>query len=430
MKTFSAAALCLLIAAAAFGDDLSRAQVDRTIDEALTIVEREFMKPMTREQLVERALNLLLKDLDPYSRYLNPAERAGFEADNAAQFGGLGVNIRLDDEAKVPRVRYLLLDSPARDAGLQRDDLLVRIDGHDVAGWPIDKTMGVMRGAPGSVADVVVRRKGATEPLPFKITRRTISIPSVRGARRDAAGKPDYMLDAKNGVGYIRISRLAADTVGEVERALGELKAHGMKSIVLDLRDCVGGLAKAAIGSADLFLDKGRILTIASRTETVPHDAKPGGVTDVPMVVLINGGTASSGEILAGALQDHGRATFIGERTFGKGRIQVLYPLGDGLGALILGTGTFQRPSGKTIDKHDVPEGSPDVGIVPDAGFEVAVKDKEREAWLAMISMLDGPLLLTNEEQKSDFTDRVLDVALKALAEKTSSRGTSSIRTD
>jgi len=428
MKTLCAVALCLF-ATAASAQDLSRAQVDRTIDEALTIIEQKFMKPMTREQLVERALNLLLQDLDPYSRYLNPAERASFEADTAAQFGGLGVTIGIDKDAHVPRIQYLLLDSPAREAGVQRNDLLVRIDGNVVKGWPIDKTIGVMRGKPGTVADLLVRRGDAAELLPFKITRRTIVTPSVRGARRDAAGKADYMLDEKTGVGYIRISRLAADTVAEVDRALGELKGRGMKSLVLDLRDCVGGLLKAAVGTADLFIDKGRILTVAGRNENATYDAEPGKYTGFPMVVMINGGTASSGEILAGALKDHGRATFVGERTYGKGRVQVMYPLGDGLGTLILGTGTFQRPSGKTIDRHDVPEGSADVGIMPDAGFEVVVKGDEYKGWYEMTSKFDGPLMLTAEEQLQQVPDRVLAVALDALM-KASSLGTSSSRTD
>lgn len=411
MKKFYAVwTFCVLSATAAFADDLSRKQLDRTIDEALTIIEKKFMKPVTREELVERALKLLLKDLDPYSNYLNPRERADFAEFSAAAFGGFGVNLEWDEAAKVPRIRYLMVDSPAREAGVQRGDRLVRIDGHDVTGWPIEKTMGIMRGKPDTVAEVQLRRDGASELLPLRITRRLIGFPSVRGARRDAQGKPEYLLDETSRVGYIRIQRLAKDTVAVVDAAMAELTRLGATAVVLDLRDCVGGMLDAAVGTADLFIDGGRLLTVASRNDSAVYDAKPGKYTSIPMAVLINGGTASSGEILAGALKDHARGVFLGERTWGKGRVQVLFSLGDGLGQLMLSTGTFQRPSGKTIDRHDVPE-----------GYEIALSKEEHKTWFEHAEKLDGAVMLTAEEQKSPAPDRVLEAALKALAAKTAS---------
>jgi len=391
---------------------LSREQLDRTVDETLTLIEKNFMKEMSREEIVQRALTLLLQDLDPYSRYLSPTDRADFEAMTAARFAGFGVQLMIDADAHLPRITYLMLDSPARDAGVRRGDLLLRVDGHDFTNWTMDQVINTLRGAPGTVADVLIRRDGVERPLPVRITRREIKTPSVRGVRRDAEGRAQYMLDAQHGIGYIRISRLAADTVAEVERAMIELQKQNARGVIVDLRDCVGGLMRAAVDTADLFLDKGKIVTVIDRHETELYDAAPGRFIDIPMVVLINDGTVSSGEILAGALKDNNRATFIGGRTFGKGRVQNHFKLGDGLGSIILSTGTFQRPSGKTIDRHDVADGAQDAGIEPD--IAVSVDGAELDPWRSRMELLDSAAMLTDEEQQA-APDRILDLAVKTL---------------
>ncbi|HEX7831986.1 MAG TPA: S41 family peptidase [Thermoanaerobaculia bacterium] len=421
MKTLAAVLLGLAVSLSAFAQapgGLTREQLDVTVDETLTLIEKNFMKTLTREEIVARALNLLLQDLDPYSRYLNPIERADFEAGTKAQFAGVGVIFELDAESKLPRVRSLMLDSAARDAGVQRGDLVISVDGHALEGWPMDQIIGVVRGEPGAIARFSVRRAGVAEPLAFNIKRRIVLTPSVRGVRRDCLGRPNYLLDDKNGIGYIRVSRLAADTVGEVDRAVAGLQKRGLRALILDLRDCTGGLMRSAVDTADLFIDSGKLLTIVDRQETEMFEAAPGKYTNFPMIVLINAGTVSSGEILAGALKDSGRATFIGQRTFGKGRVQVLFPLGENLGAVVLSTGTFQRPSGKTIDRHDVAEGSADVGIAPDDGYEIFVADDEYRAWLELTDALDSPMVLGAEDVPQNSNDRVLHVAVETLVKK------------
>jgi len=389
------------------------AAAERELRDAMALVEQHYLKPMSHAQLMDRALKATLADLDPYSMYLTPAERAAFASDLHAHFGGIGVNLDFKAAGGEPAITHLMLDSPAGRAGLGRGDRIAAIDGHLTRGATPDDVIAWLRGNPGVPVSLDVRREHEKQPVRIAIVRASIAQPSVRGAWRDEAGRPRYMLDPGKRIGYIRINRLADDTVETLAGALHDLRAAGMHGLVLDLRDCIGGRMEAALGSADLFITRGRMLTVVERGQSRHYDAKPGEYTDFPMVVLLNAGTASSGEILVGALKDSGRAMLVGQRTYGKGRVQEMLPLGEGRGMLVLSTGTFQRPSGKTIDRHDVPEGSLDAGIAPD--IELVVEGKEYESWLDHASLLDSAMLLTPEEQESPAPDRVLERATAAL---------------
>jgi carboxyl-terminal processing protease len=206
--------------------------------------------------------------------------------------------------------------------------------------------------------------------------------------------------------------------VPQLEDALEQLNSKHARALVLDLRDCSGGLMNAALGSADMFVDKGKLLTVVQRGENTVYQAKRGTRWRKPVVVLINDQTVSSGEILAGALKDSAGARLVGQRSFGKGRIQVLYHLGEGMGGMMISTGTFQRPNGQTVDVHDLPKDSPDAGIRPDTGLEVNVPEAELKAWREFNQFLDGPVLLTPEEQVAPVPDRVLDKALEVLGRR------------
>jgi carboxyl-terminal processing protease len=384
-------------------------------DAALDIVGKHYLKDVPRAGLEEQALRAFLNDLDPYSNYMNAQEWAGFRSKLTGQFCGIGVNLRIDSDARLPEISYLMLGSPAGEAGVRRGDHILRIDGHPLEGLSIDDVIPLLRGIPGSTVELTIRPAGSLSTLPLRVTRRMIKDPSVRGVRRDAAGESHYLLSEEKGIGYIRVLGLADDTVPELTKALVELKRQGMKGLVFDLRDSHGGKLHAAVDAADLFLDAGRILSVASRVAgDEVYDAKPGVLTDVPMVMLINEWTVSSSEILAGALTDNHRAIAMGQRTFGKGRIQVMYDLPPGMGGVVLSTGTFQRPSGKTIDKHDAKSPN-EAGIAPDPGMEIALEAKESEAWAAETSRLDNPVVLTPEEQIPTVPDRVLVRALEVL---------------
>lgn len=238
--------------------------------------------------------------------------------------------------------------------------------------------IGLVIGEPGTTVALTLQRPEVDEPLRVEARRIVVRAPSVRGVRRDAAGRSGFLLDAERGIGYVRISRLAEDTVAAFEAALDELATAGARGLVLDLRGSSGGMAKAAVAVADLLLDRGRILTSETREGLEHDDATPGGHTVMPVVALIDGGTASSSEFLAAALQDNGRAVMVGSRTFGKARLQRMIPLGEGRGGVVLSTGRFVRPSGAAVDRHDAPDAA---GVAPDPGMEVALAPAEQEAW-------------------------------------------------
>lgn len=385
-------------------------------DAILDVVEKNFSQAIPRGTLEERAFQAFLKDLDPYSTYLNAEEWAELGLRLHGSYGGVGLTIEMDPEAKLPRIDRLMIDSPAGAAGARRGDLIVEIDGRSLEGFELDKIFPMLRGAPGSTVELMLRRAGTGTTPTVRITRREIQMPSVRGVRRGAAGEPQYLLDPAKGVGYIRVMKLADDTVPALENALRSLKQQGMKGLIFDLRDSAGGKLKAAVAAADLFLDGGRILTVASRVAGDEHyDADPAVLTDVPVVMLINEWTASSSEILAGALTDNHRVITMGRRTFGKGRVQVKFSLPEGMGGVILSTGTFQRPSGKTIDKHDAAPTKGDAGIAPDPGMELILPEEESNILAREMRRLDDPVVLTEDEQKFGVPDRVLECALEAL---------------
>jgi C-terminal processing protease CtpA/Prc len=240
--------------------------------------------------------------------------------------------------------------------------------------------------------------------------------PSVRALRRDGSesGSPDWWLDRERRLGYLRIAGIAADTATRVDTAVRALKHDKARGLVLDLRDCPGGLVQVAVETADLFVARGRLLTIRQRDTEQVFDARRGKYTKLPLAILINARTASSCEILAGALADNGRGTLVGERTYGKGRIQTVYTLGEGRGGMVMSTGTFQRPNGKTIDKHDVPEGSTDAGITPQV--EVKMSKAEHAAWRAYAQRSAGAQSPAPAERDSAPPDPVLAKAIELLA--------------
>jgi carboxyl-terminal processing protease len=392
---------------------------DPRFDAILDLVEKNFSEAIPRNELEDRALLAMLQDLDPYSAYMNAEEWAVFKSELEAQFGGIGVILRYDEEAKLPRIERLMLHSPAAAAGIRVDDHILTVDGQSLEGLPIERVIPILRGKPATTVELTLRRKGTDRNPTVRIVRQIIRTPSVRGVRRDAAGEPQYLLSQEKKIGYIHIMRFADDTVSEVEKALGSLSRQGMRGLVLDLRDSLGGKMRAALGVADLFLDFGRMLTVVSRKDgDEVFDAEPGVLTTVPVVLLINEKTVSASEILAGALIDNHRVMTIGQRTYGKGRVQVMYGLAEGQGGIKLSTGTFQRPSGKTIDRHDAKAGKGEAGIAPDPGLEMIVDEKESEAWADEANRLSGAVVMTEEEQKFRVPDRMLGCALEVLGTK------------
>jgi len=380
--------------------------------EALDAVRTRFLRELTREELEERALRALLKDLDPYSRYLDASEWADFDDRLSAKLCGVGITFGIDEEERAPVVERLLIGSGGAEAGLTEGDRIAAVDGRSLSGATFEAVRSHLLGPPGSTVELAVCRPGSSAASTVRVRRRPVALPSVRGVRRDRAGRSEHLLDVRLGVGYVRISRLAEDTAREVELAIADLERRGLRGLVLDLRESEGGLMAGAVGVADLFLHGGRVLSTVSRNGTSHFDATPGACTDAPVVVLIDSGTASSSEFLAAALQDNGRAVFVGQRTFGKGRIQERIALGEG--GLVLTTGLYQRPRGTALDRH---ADSPDVaGVAPDAGMEVVVEGVEREEWSSRAFLRDAPIAF-DEETGGKGPDRMLERGVEVLLE-------------
>jgi len=389
--------------------------VETPLPSGLEVIQKHYLQEIPRAALEERALRAVLIDLDPYSRYMDAVELQAFRDVTEAHFGGIGVILGFNDPSGYPDIQFLMLGGAAQAAGIRRGDLLLSIDGRDLHGMEQDAVGDSLRGAVDTTVRLQLRRAGQTPPVALELKRVQIDTPSVRPLRRDAAGNPDWWLDRQRRIGYLRVAALATDTTALVDRAVRELQRGRARGLVLDLRDCVGGLMDAALTTADLFVARGRLLTVRERGKEEPHDARPGKYTELPLVLLINHGTASSGEILAGAIADNGRARMVGERSFGKGRIQTFYALPGGRGGMVLSTGTFQRPNGHTIDKYDLPEAKreTEAGIAPDV--EVKLSEAEHQAWLDFSEKSGGPLILAPEERQGAPPDPQLAKALELL---------------
>lgn len=377
------------------------------VQAVIDLVAEHYREPLSNEDLETRALQAFLEKLDPYSTYYDASAWADYEGGFSGGFAGLGVMLDLPEGQTLPKIAQLFIGAGAADAGLRRGDVLVAADGQAFAGLSIEAITDLLRGTPGTPVTITWRRAGDPREHTTRVLRRRIETPSVRGLRRDAGHQPDFMLDARHRLGYVRILKFADDTLARAEAAVAQLQRAGMTGLVLDLRGCIGGKMLVALDTADLFLDRGRMVAAVRRGDTTTYDAKPGVRTNVPIVLLIDGDTVSSAEIFAGALIDNQRVTAVGARTFGKGRIQEKIALPPGQGGIVLTTGVFQRPNGRTFDKHD-PGHAGDAGIAPAPEHQVVLTADEQAAWLADMDRLDGHFALAPDEQDLRQPDRIL----------------------
>jgi len=311
-------------------------------------VKAAYVEPVDDEQLMEAAIRGLLLDLDPHSAYLEGDDAEDFEEQARGNYDGIGVEIFRQPDGTL-RVIAPIDGTPAARAGIKAGDLIVEIDGRRLTPGD-DDSSAPLRGEPGTEVELTIVREGRDEPLELSVERQTIRIASVRGR----------MLEP--GYGYIRISAFQADTAADFERQLAELNEQAggrLRGLVLDLRSNPGGLLTAAVQIADALLEDGRIVSTRGRiaVSDAMFSATPGDrLHGAPVVVLVDAGSASASEVLAGALSDNDRARVVGSRTFGKGSVQTLLPLDNG-DSVKLTTARYYTPSGKSIQA---------LGIVPD----------------------------------------------------------------
>lgn len=317
-------------------------------------VRANYVDKVEDRKLMEYALNGMLTSLDPHSNYMSEEETKSMMVQNRGEFGGLGIEVTMENG--VVKVVSPIDDTPADRAGMQAGDLIVEIDGKPVMGMTLNDAITKMRGKVGTEIILTVMREGVKDPLKVRIVRDTIQIKSVRS--RVINGK----------AGYIRITQFNAQTMSGLKKALIETKKEAGDNLigyVLDLRNNPGGLLEQAIEVSDAFIDKGEIVSTRGRNaEDMRRDnAKPGDLTGgMPLVVIINGGSASASEIVAGALQDHKRAILMGTRSFGKGSVQTLFDVPGG-GSIKITTARYFTPSGRSIQA---------TGIEPDIVVERA----------------------------------------------------------
>jgi carboxyl-terminal processing protease len=324
----------------------------RTLADVLERVKQDYVNPVDDHQLLQAAIRGMVSSLDPYSAYLDADEYDEIKISSTGHYSGVGIEVSMEDDEVVVVAPFE--GSPAAAAGIRSGDVIATIDGIPVNTTTLADTIGRMRGPEGTSVKIGILREGSTEPLQFSLKRSHVELRSVKSELLEP------------GMGYLRISQFSETTGDDVDAALKDLRKHNgsaLKGLVLDLRNNPGGVLEAAVSVADAFLDAGVIVTAKGRTpeSKFEMDATPGdALNGAPMVILVNGGSASAAEIVAGALKDNHRATLMGRTTFGKGSVQTVIPLA-GNRAIKLTTSLYYTPSGISINHR---------GIAPDIELE------------------------------------------------------------
>jgi carboxyl-terminal processing protease len=417
------AVLALAPAAASFAQQENGSDSVREISQFMSVFERvkaEYVDQVTDEQLIRGAIDGMLNSLDPHSSYLDARGFRALMTTTDGNYGGLGLTVTMEDSAV--KVIAATRGTPADQAGIKAGDFITHIDGHLFYGGTLDEAVDRMRGNPGTSVRLTIVRPGRERPFDVTVTRAIIDIPAVRSEVRD-------------NVGIITVNTFSRVTTDGVARAITDIEhqlGHAPAGYVLDLRSNPGGLLDQAVGLSDLFLERGEIVSQRGRrrTDIERYYARPGDATHgAPIVVLVDAGTASASEIVAGALQDHRRAIIMGERSFGKGSVQTLLPLGDGSTALRLTTARYYTPSGRSVQEGGI---APDVEVPqltdPDYRSRNRVRESDLRRHLVNEAGVRDDLiqddgrpdprfqLTAAQLQERHITDFQLDYAVRTLA--------------
>jgi carboxyl-terminal processing protease len=376
------AAVMLFPAAQGAANMSAYKQLDLFSD-AFERVRANYVKPVDDSKLIDNAIEGMVSSLDPHSSYMDAKAFADMQVQTKGEFGGLGIEVTMEDG--LVKVISPIDDTPAAKAGIKPGDYIAAIDGTPIQGMSLGDAIAKMRGAPGTKITLTVLRTGEKKPFDVSLVRAIVQVDSVK-------------YHPEGDIGYIRVTSFNERTGPGLEKAVHDLREKiggGIKGYIIDLRNNPGGLLDQAIEVSDDFLQSGEIVSTRGRhpDDTQRYNAKPGDITGgKPVVVLINAGTASASEIVAGALQDHRRATILGMTSFGKGSVQTIIPLQEGGGALRLTTARYYTPSGHSIQAE---------GIQPD--IAVAQGDEDDISKLARPTEADLPGHLTaNNLEKHD----------------------------
>lgn len=406
----------------------------RLMAELLEEVDHSYVRKLTpdeRRRLVEDMVTNGLEMLDPHSTYFNEREYKSFSRKSRGKFGGVGIQVVMDRRQGGLLVTTPMVGTPAYEAGVQPGDLILKVDGVPLEHKRSTDAVELILGKPGTPVTLTLLHEGETEPVDVTMNRAVIEVQTVIGDQRkpDDPKSWDLMYDKDAKIGYLRIVEFDEPTAGDVRRAVEQLQSQGVRGLVLDLRGNPGGLLTAAVEIADIFVPDGTIVSTMYRNSANNRafSAKPDNdlLTGVPMAVLVDRYSASASEIVAAALQDHGRAVVVGERSYGKGSVQNIFPVENGKSAAKLTIASYWRPSNKNIHRDATAKETDDWGVRPSPGFEVALTKEERLEWLAGRRARDivaGKSGMMPEKfrikAEAPFQDKILDVAVKYVRER------------
>lgn len=401
-KVILAMGLCFfLFIGSSFSQDLkiSASEREKTYRElelfadALAIVQTQYVEHKSPQELIYGALRGLLASLDPYSQFMDPDEYKELIIDTRGKFGGLGIEISVRDGLLT--VISPLADTPAWRAGIKAGDIIVKINGEITKGITLTEAVKKLRGKPGTQVNITVLREGAPKMLNFNITREMIKVKDI---------KKSALIEGK--IGYVSISEFRENTASELDKTLADLTKKGMQALVLDLRNNPGGLLMSAVEVTSRFIPTGELIVYTKSAEgkIVKYNSLNSKVKmiNVPMVVLVNNGSASGSEILAGCLQDYKRAVIMGIKTFGKASVQSVVPLSDG-SALRVTTAKYYTPQGRLIHQK---------GIQPDISVEERTIEVKASRQEAIFNKIEKPHLRADDFYKKDYQIlRAVDLA-------------------
>ncbi|WP_166257995.1 S41 family peptidase [Marinobacter salicampi] len=325
----------------------------RKFTEVFSRIKAAYVEEVDDQTLLENAIKGMLGGLDPHSAYLEPKAYEELEESTSGEFGGLGIEVGMEDG--FIKVIAPIHDTPAEQAGVQAGDLIIKLGDQPVKGMSLEEAIGLMRGKPGTTLTLTILREDSNAPIEIEVERAVIKVTSIKSRL------------IENGYGYVRLTQFQSETGSQFINAIEKLKSDNegqLDGLVIDLRNNPGGILQAAVEAADALLDEGLIVYTEGRIQSsrLRFSAQPGDIASgTPIVVLINGGSASASEILAGALQDHGRAVLMGTETFGKGSVQTVIPL-DATHAIKMTTARYYTPEGRSIQAKGI---KPDIEVKP-----------------------------------------------------------------
>lgn len=400
-----------------------RAQRAMLVGDAIDLIDRYYVDPVESASLVEAAMTGLTSSLDQHSEFIPADMYSAFNDVIQQEFAGVGILVEQPETGKPVRVITPLVGSPALTAGLMPADQIVSVGGEDVSKMEIRDVSNRLRGPVDTDVVIGVRREvdDTTQELEIRLTRKSIALESVVGDHRDADDQWIFRLRKYPKIAYVRVTSFGEKTERELRQVFSKELNNDYEALILDVRGNSGGLLVSAVNICDQLIDSGRIVTIKTRGGKIDSqfDATPGTLVpkETPVVILIDGKSASASEILAACLQDHDRATVIGTRSFGKGTVQNVLPLESGRSALKLTTARYYRPNGRNIHRIDDAPEDEEWGVSPDAGMAVTMTDEAYRELVQKWQRASFPVSSQTDDVVSDAAKDAAPTAVEPAAE-------------